>query len=1255
MRFKTAILLLFFCAVGVMAQKEYTYVDWQILRTDTVPAWYEEVIPLEEDFRNTRYEVRLEYPEYTPLSAEEAKRIAVWAKSLPEHPEVRTGVSVARKKGLLDVSFVPFVCRNGRYYKLMSFKMNIVRTPVAQIRATPVTRASAVQRYAAGSVLAQGRWVKIGITEDGVYRLTYADLQKMGFGDASRVKLYGYGGHIQNEIIDADADFDDLEEVPLYRDGKGLLFFGKGLVSWGAANTRGVATHKTNYYARQACYFLTEGDAPQAIQAVSLGAGARNDLTYTPANTLYKKEEFAWCQSGRQLFEATDYANVGSCAYHLPTIDPVSGSGAYLTVSFTASSNSESTVTPTVNGVSYNSIRIGALEKYAEAMTGTSTVSLSSLRGGTAGTDVNLRATAGVPGHLAYMELCYRRQLKMTTPYIYIKHNMRSASRFVIDTNGRGNVKLWRLGTRGVPMKEIMGTRNGNTYTVAVDDPTKEYVAVDVDADYPSPAYIGEVGNQNLHALRNLDMVIIVPSSGKLWAQAERLAQAHREMDDLRVQVVSAVQVYNEFSSGTPDATAYRRFMKMLYDRAETESDMPRYLLLFGDGVWDNRMISSATQGLSPDDYLLCYESVNSLSHTDSYVLEDYYGLLDDGEGSNLVSDKIDLGIGRFPVSTEAEAQIMVDKTIDYMQKRNAGLWRNVICVMGDDGDNNQHLDMAEQISKEVEERYPEMQVNRIYWDAYKRLSTTTNNTYPGAVTDIKRQMEDGCLMMNYVGHGNERALSHEFVLKLEDFSSFNSGKVPLWVTAACDVATFDRLPDNIGERAVRHKTGSAVAFYGTTRTVYPVPNSYMNRYFTRFVLGKDGDGRRNALGDAVRLAKVNLVLPDADMRDISVNKFHFVLLGDPALKLGKPEYRMVIERINDTPLEGEDVFASFKAGSMARIVGHIEDEAGNRQPDFQGTAYATVYDSESLITCLNNDGKSDKAFTFYTRDKKLYSGSDYVRNGNFDMKFPIPLDIKYSGEAGRVVMYAIDDDTRRDANGYSENVWVGGSSDELAGDHEGPRINAYLNREDFVPGGTVNPTPWFVATSEDQSGINTTSTAVGHDLELCIDGDPGKTYILNNEYENVIGDFTKGQLAYSIPALPDGQHTLTFRAWDVLNNSSTFTLDFNVDSRLQPELLNLTCTENPAREQTTFIVRYDRPGSECNFKLEVFDFAGRTLWVHTEKGTNADGIYPVTWNLTTSSGMPLSTGVYLYRVSVSTPESKAASRANKLVILRNK
>lgn len=413
MRLKTAIFLLLTCMSRLWAQ-EFTYVDWNILRPDTLPVQYTEVIPLDEDYRGFRYEVRLDYPEYVRLTATEAERVAVWGKDLPENPDVYCQVAVSRKKGVLDVAFVPIVRRGGKYYKLASFKMNIVRSPKAHTRALSVAEEkTAAERYAANSVLSQGRWVKIGITEDGVYRLTAADLKRMGFNDPSRVKLYGYGGHVQDEVIDADTDFDDLEEVPLYRDERGLLFFGKGVISWSATDRRGRATHRVNTFAKQACYFLTEGDSPKTIGVTSVSGSPQKNLDYTPANVLYKKEEYAWYQSGRNFYESVSYASSNSHTYQLPVVDPVASAGGSLKVNFTAhTTGGSSSVQPTVDGVPLNPITITASGEYDAAKEGTQTYTLNTLREGTTGTQVTLVSTAGVDARLGYLELCYRRRLK---------------------------------------------------------------------------------------------------------------------------------------------------------------------------------------------------------------------------------------------------------------------------------------------------------------------------------------------------------------------------------------------------------------------------------------------------------------------------------------------------------------------------------------------------------------------------------------------------------------------------------------------------------------------------------------------------------------------------------------------------------------------------------------------------------------------------------------------------------------------------
>lgn len=69
--------------------------------------------------------------------------------------------------------------------------------------------------------------------------------------------------------------------------------------------------------------------------------------------------------------------------------------------------------------------------------------------------------------------------------------------------------------------------------------------------------------------------------------------------------------------------------MKMFYDRQTSEADAPKYLLLFGDGSFDNRKLTSAWKSVDMSNMLLTYQTENSLS-SQSYVIDDYFGFLDE-------------------------------------------------------------------------------------------------------------------------------------------------------------------------------------------------------------------------------------------------------------------------------------------------------------------------------------------------------------------------------------------------------------------------------------------------------------------------------------------------------------------------------------------------------------------------------------------------------------------------------------------------
>ena len=510
--------------------------------------------------------------------------------------------------------------------------------------------------------------------------------------------------------------------------------------------------------------------------------------------------------------------------------------------------------------------------------------------------------------------------------------------------------------------------------------------------------------------------------------------------------------------------------------------------------------------------------------------------------------------------------------------------------------------------------------------------------------------MKDGALIINYVGHAATYGMSHEFVLRVSDFAEPCGDKLALWVTAACDVMPFDGQVENIGETAVLNPKGGALAFYGTARTVYATQNLYMNRYFMRYLFGTDAKGRRYKVGDAIRLAKNALITGNMES-SYRENKLQYALLGDPSLEFGEPTQKVILDSINGSSLKSSSSIP-LKAGQRVRLTGHLADAKGDLKTDFTGTMAARMYDNEETITCHNNQG-ARVVFTYEDRTN-IYTCQDSVVNGKFDLEFVIPVDINNSNEAGRFAFYALNNERNMEANGYNEKFLLGGMG-EVATDTIGPRIQAGLNGVDFENGGVVNKTPYFVAKLEDESGINYSGNGIGHDLVLCVDNDVNLTYTLNNYFVQEFGDFTRGTVSYVLPELESGSHTLTFRAWDVLNNTNAVSLNFVVDPTVAPNMFNLTASQNPARTSTNFLISYDLVGTECDFTLEVFDFSGRRVWYHQEQGSSSSGLYTIPWNLCTNAGAKLFTGIYFYRCQMTCGNSKKVSKTQKIVILNNK
>ncbi len=1176
-------MLLLCCRLNVGAQG---FVDLTAdeVRIDSLLPVYTWQKPLGRHYADSTYTISIDYPEFEEMTKEEIDRYQkISGAPLPELPEITQNIGVSRKQGVLDVSFVPLVFRDGKYQKLVSFKIGVKSQETGDRR--NVRRTGEKERYAEHSVLREGSWAKISIPESGIYQLTDALVKKAGFSDPSKVKIYGYGGALQPEQLTGDylAETDDLQEVPTITIGNRRLFYGVGPVTWA---TKDALTRTRNPYSDVGCYLLTENDAePLTLDSAAFVA------TYYPSNndyhSLYEVDDFAWYHGGRNLYDKTLYKAGAPQTYTL-TSNSIGGS---LTVVLSYDGSFEGTVAVNDSIIDKLNVTI-SLDSYTEGAARTWTYRLDNLKQGD--NTVTITQTSGKNLRLDYLAL---------------------------------------TSDRPAPMPNLSTTV------------------------FAEPSLVYRLMNQDHHADSAVDMVIIIPTSQKWLSQAERIKQLHEQRDGLSVRIIPADELYHEFSSGTPDATAYRRYMKMLYDRAQTDEEMPRYLLLFGDGAYDNRMRSADWSSCDPDDFLLCFESENSFSHVYCYVSDDFYGLLDDGErieeGTSNKSylGKPDIAVGRFSARTLEEAKVLVDKTISYANNEFAGAWQNTVCMMGDDGNNNSHMATADRVAKLVEDTYPGYNVQKIYWDAYTRTTSSTGNSFPDVTRLIKQQMADGALVMNYSGHGAAYSISHELVLQTPDFAEATSLRLPLWLTASCDIMPFDGQEENIGETAMFNERGGAIAFFGTTRTVYANYNEAMNLAFMKYVLGTDDQGRPMPIGEAVRRAKCELV---SQGKDTSPNKLQYTLLGDPALALATPQMGITIDQIGGQSVSsGESIRLS--AGSVVEVSGHIV--SGNTVAnDFTGVVTATIRDAEETVTCRLSNTTSegaDTAFVYKDRTKTLYHGSDSVRNGQFKFTFAVPKDISYTEGSGLMTLYAVNSSKASEAHGLCDRFILNGSNSE-ANDSIGPSIYCYLNSSSFTNGSRVNATPYFVAELYDDSGINASGSSVGHDLELVIDGDMSKTYNLNSYFAYDFGDYRSGQVSFSIPELSEGKHKLLFRAWDVLNNSSTSELAFEV-VKGEPGSITIDCKRNPSSNLATFIITHDRIGTQLDVQLDLYDTSGRQLWQHRESGVASGNVYTMDWDLSISGGRPLMTGVYIYRITVSSDNGSEVSQAKKMIITGNK
>jgi hypothetical protein len=812
---------------------------------------------------------------------------------------------------------------------------------------------------------------------------------------------------------------------------------------------------------------------------------------------------------------------------------------------------------------------------------------------------------------------------------------------------------VWDLSDKNHP-KSISGNLSNGVFRFKTEFIYKEFVASN-GTSFFTPEKVGEVSNQNLHGLEQVDFVIVTHSS--FVSQANRLADLHRAQGT-STHVVTTDQVFNEFSSGAPDAVAIRMFAKMFHDRAILNPGTElKYLLLFGDGTFDpkNRVPNN-------NNLVLTYQADNSENYLSCYVSDDFFGMLDDNEAL-AANDLLDIGIGRILASDQTQAKQQVDKIEHYMKNGSSlftsnnascclefnsnstfGDWKLKYVQIADDEENNYFIinDTEPQYNTVKSDNF-EMNCDKLYLDAYPQQTTAGGQRYPDVYNAISDRIQRGALLVNYVGHGGEVGLAEERVVtipQINDWSNINA--LNLFVSATCEFTKYDD-PKRIsaGEWVALNPAGGAIALMTTTRAVYFGVNTSVGNALFDNVFDRNADNSPLTFGEIMMKTKNDAL--DSD------NKRSFTLIGDPALKIALPSLKVVTDSINGKSPQIE--IDTLNALSKVRIKGHIEDGNGNIQSGFNGILVPSIFDKPKKLKTLGQDPNSQE-IEFELQRNIVYKGKSSVVNGYFDFSFVVPKDIALSIGKGKISYYAYDSNV--DAYGYDTNFRIGGIDPNGINDNEGPQLEVFLNDENFIDGSITDETPVLLVKAFDENGINTVGNGIGHDITAIIDGKSSDPIVLNEYYSSELNSYQSGEIRYQMSELEPGRHTVLVKVWDVNNNSSSIETSFVVKEKQTPVLSNVYNYPNPFTTSTEFMFEHNQSCSTLDVQVQIFTISGKLVKTINESantvGFRNQGIM---WDGRDDFGDQLGKGVYIYHLKVKNPDGQLAEKTEKLVLLK--
>lgn len=1172
--------------------------------------------------------------------------------------------ALSRKQAFQQLTITPIYKDGSGYRRVLSF--------TATLRSNPQEILVAKSTPLGNSLLASGDWFRFKVDKTGVHRLNRQFLQNLGMNlngiDPTTIKIYGHGGKslplVNRETIsfdppelaisvtgESDGRFDNNDQV---------LFYGV------ATNTEYVQENDSfiNPYTDDSYYYITTtgGTGKRILPQVQPSGTPSISYDYFEAAQHHEVDNINIGRIGRVWYgERFDFEPEQTFDFTFDNI--VATRPVSLQVKTGSISDTASRFTYELNGTA-----VGSGSFVGIAANNTSTAAQRSvfinnnLRLSTGTVSVKVTYTnngnPSAQGFLDYISLIVPQQLTGTGKQFKFSNRNAALQSGVVSyeiSNATAIQEIWDI-TDPYNITKISNATNASSFSFAAQGGEARVYQAVVTTDYFNPINISNrrVANQNLKGtifrsstsnFVDIDYLIITPAF--LRSEAQRLANYHITQSNLNTKVVTLEDIYTEFSEGRQDLAAIRNFVKYVYDNASAPSRRVQYLNMFGDASFDYKDRIAIRDNIVPS-----FLSTESENLTNSYCTDDFFTFMDPNEGDMGANNLMDLAVGRMIVSDLNEAREMVDKTISYTAEPAFNRWRNNITLIGDDIDDlnaDRNLQVnVNALADEISLNRPDYNVFKILLDSYEQVSGAAGERYPDAVTDIRNAFEQGSLVVNYYGHGNEDGLAAEFVVTQSLVRSLrNPNTLPLFITVTCEFTRYDNpLRVSGGELTYLNPQGGAIALVATNRLVFIGPGAAFNDRLDNFLFQYDND-ETISMAESLRLAKISLQ-SDPNRRVVA-------FVGDPALKLAFPLPKVVLTEINGAPAVGNTQV--LRALDRVTLAGEVQNLNGTLISDYTGTLSATVFDKLIQRQTLGNDGFTDNngliTIDFTELGEALFRGQASIENGRFEFSFVMPRDTQIPIGQGRVSFYAKRTNQPEDQNGFSQNLTIGGINRNAPADDLGPEITLFMNDTNFVSGGITNSDPYILAFLEDDNGINT-SSGVGHDITATIDGDDVNPFVMNDYYEAEVNDFRKGKVFFPLRDIEPGLHTLVVKAWDTYNNSNTQEIQFLVTDNNEFKLERVLNYPNPFTSYTEFWFNHNRPFEPLDVQVQVMTVTGKVVWTKNQSITTTGFTSrEITWDGRDDFGQRLGKGVYIYKITAkSTLTNQVTSVIEKLVIL---